>query len=133
MFFVYTILLLAGALPFTVFLMKRTRYRRILREGISTTAQVTQVRRISMNKGPVYDQVFYAYLPAGSIQYQSGMHKYSAGKFRSGDTFEIFYLAEKPSKHAIPGSKGETAFLIFTILFFLFIIYACFKISEMAG
>jgi hypothetical protein len=133
MIFIYILLVVAGALPLISFLIGRKNYRFILANGIETTAEVTHVRTNRYHKGPTYDQVYFSYLPAGSITYKSGVYKFKTGTYRSGDRFNIFYLPQYPHKHAIPGSKGELPVMIFMVLFFLFIIYACFKINEMVG
>ena len=130
MIFIYILLIVAGALPLIVFLIKRSSYRQILREGTKTTAQVTEVRTNRFHKGGSYDRVYFVYLPAGASQYHTGTHIYNVGTYKRGDLFEIFYLPANPVKYAIPGSKGEIAFLIFTILLFFFVIFVCFKIHE---
>lgn len=133
MIFIYILLVGTGALPLIFFLIGRRNYRYILANGIETTAEVTDVRTNRYQRGPTYDQVYFAYLPAGSAAYRSGVYKFKTGTYRRGDRLVIFYLPQHTDKYAIPGSKGEIPMLIFMVVIFLFTIYACFKIKEAVG
>jgi|GEM_PF-1683928 hypothetical protein len=133
MIVIYILLIGAGILPLAVFLSSRKRYRRILSQGTRISAQVTDVHTIYV-KGHAYDRVTFAYLPPGLGAWKSGMYKFKIGTYRRGDQFDIFYLRESPDQYAIPGTRRyENPFLIFLVLFFLFTIYACFKIREAIG
>jgi len=130
MIFLYLLLVAAGALPMVSFLVKRKRYYRILREGTKTTAQVMEARRVRYRGNATHDTVYFMYLPAGAGRYLQGSYITKIGKHRRGDLLEIYYLPGKPEKHAVPGSKGELGMFIFTLLIFLFVIFACYKIHE---
>ena len=133
MIFLYFLLIAAGALPLVAFLVRRKNYVFILANGTKTTARVTEVRTIHFQRGPAYDVVYFAYLPAGSGTYETGQHKFKTGTYKRNDWIDIFYLPGRPGKYAIPGSKGELPMLIFMVSIFLFVIYACYKIHEMVG
>lgn len=130
MIFLYILLITIGALPMTVFLVKRRNYYHILRQGTKTTAQVTEAKRVRYRGNATHDRVFFTYLPAGIAQYMQGDFITKIGKYRRGDLIDIYYLPQAPQKSAVPGSKREVGFFIFTLLIFLFVVFACFKIHE---
>ena len=133
MYFVYIIMMLAGALPLMLFFIRRKHYYHILRNGVKTTARVSDVKTISNRHGAVYDRVIYAYLPKFSNQYKSGVFTSKHGKYHPGSSIDIFYLPDKPEKNAMPGSKAETGMFVFLLAVFLFVLFACYKINEMVG
>ncbi len=130
MIFIYILLIVAGALPLIVFLIKRKNYQAILRNGTAASAVVTDKRLIRFNRGITIERVSFAYLPKEAIQYFTGQLTTAVGKYKKGEQLVVFYLSENPKKCAVPGSKGEIVFLIFTILILLLVIFACFKIHE---
>ena len=130
MIILYILLIIVGALPMIVFLLKRQRYYRILRQGTKTTAQVTEAKRIRYRGNATHDRVFFSYLPAGAGQYMQGDFITRIGKHRRGDLVDIYYLPGNPQKNAVPGSKGELGMFVFTVLIFLFVVFACYKIHE---
>lgn len=130
MIFLYVFIITAGALPMVAFLVKRRNYYHILRQGTKTTAQVIEARRIRYRGNATHDRVYFSYLPAGTAHYQQGSFITKIGKHRRGDLIDIYYLRVKPQKNAVPGSKGELGFFIFTLLIFLFVIFACYQIHE---
>lgn len=89
-----------------------------------------EARRVRTRGNPTHDIVYFLYLPAGAGSYLQGNYVTKMGKHRRGDLLEIYYLPARPQQHAVPGSKGETGFFIFTLLIFLFVIFACYKIHE---
>ncbi|WP_132055783.1 DUF3592 domain-containing protein [Pseudocnuella soli] len=131
MIFVYILLIAAGALPLVVFLVKWKRYRKILREGSKTRAQISSIQTVRQTKGASYDRVCFIYQPTFATQYYAGQFSTKVGKHKRSDTFEVYYLPKEPQKHAVPGSKGELFMLVFTILLFLFVIYAAYQIHLM--
>ena len=133
MLLVNILLIVVGALPWILFFIKRKRYYHILRNGIQAAAQITEVRPVRNRHGAIYDQVFYAYLPKFGNQYFSGLFTSKTGKYRRGDSIEVFYLPDNPKKNAMPGSKGEMGMLIFLVAVFLFILFACYKLNGMVG
>jgi hypothetical protein len=133
MIYVYIFMIAMGALPMTMFLIRRKKYYHVIKNGTPISAQVTDVRTIHLSRGGTYDRVIFAYLPAGSNQYYSGQFAIKVGKYKRGDHLDIFYLPQEPQKNAVPGSKGDTAILIFMIAIFLFVLFACYKINEMVG
>ncbi len=131
MIFVYITLLLLGALPMAIVLLKRKRYIGILQQGIKTTAAVTEVSTKRYYKGGTYDRILFAYLPPGASQYVEGQINTKVGKHKAGENIEILYMPKQPQQYAIPGSTHHLFALGFAILILLFVIFACFKIREM--
>lgn len=133
MIFIYIVMILLSCVPLVLFLVKRKRYRKILTEGTVTTAEVKNVVRKRMHKGGNYDMVHFWYLPTGANQYQAGQLLAKAGKYRGGNTFEVYYLPQRPEKYAVPGSKGEGWWVFFMLLLVALVVYACIKIDETVG
>ena len=130
----YLLLVTAGAFPLVAFFIKRTRYRKILREGIPATAKVTNVQTRRRHKGGTYDSVTFMYLPEGSGQYQSGAYPYRVGKYKTGDSIPLYYLPDRPSKYALVGTtRYEPWVILALVVFFAFTVYACFKIEELTA
>lgn len=130
MVFVYIILLTAGVTPLVAFLVKRSRYRTILRDGIKTTAQATHVRKARMHGRAAYDVITYAYLPEGASAWQSGQHTFGIGRVNVGDTLDVYYLKDDVARHALTGSKGEGWFILGCVLFLAMVVYGCLQIHE---
>lgn len=131
MIIIYILLIALGALPMIRFVVKRKHYRKVLSEGTSTTAEVKHVIRRRMYKGTNNDKVVFWYLPNGANQYREGQLTTKPGKYRGGNTLEVYYLPGQPEKYALPGNKYETLTIVFLILFFAFVVFACFKIDQL--
>ncbi len=131
MIIIYILLLMLAALP----LWKTFRYilkeKRIKQHGISASGIVTHIHTTAMRRGPTVDQVHIEY---GSIIH-GHFHKSSITakhkKFRHGESVPVKYLPEEPSKILVAGGQGYWPMLIFSILIFLFVIFAVYKIDEM--
>ncbi|WP_127125129.1 hypothetical protein [Pseudoflavitalea rhizosphaerae] len=83
-------------------------------------------------RGATIDHVTYAYVPGITSQQLSGIFTTKRGKYRRGDKLEIMYLADKPEQNIMPGVKGKFWAFLFVLAVFLFAMYACYKIHEMA-
>lgn len=130
MIVVYVILLAAGVTPLVAFLVKRRRYRAILRRGVKTTARVTHKHKVRMHGRAAHDVVTYAYLPEGASAYQTGQYTFGIDRVRVGDTLELYYLEDDVARHALTGSRGEGWFLLFCLLFLALIVYGCFQLHD---
>jgi hypothetical protein len=124
------ILIVVGALPLIVFLVKRKSYRNIINKGNPINAVITETRLVRFNKGNTLENIYYVFLPPGSNQYFQGMFSAPVGKHKKGAELQVYYLPGQPQKNAVPGSKGEIIMLLFTIIIFLFMIFASYKIYE---
>ncbi|HQW83458.1 MAG TPA: hypothetical protein PK987_03305 [Ferruginibacter sp.] len=133
MIVIYIIIIGLSFLPLSIFFIKGTRYRKIIREGVKTIAEVKQVLRRRVYKGGNYDRVIFWYRPDGVRQYQVGEFISTAGKYRSGNNIDVYYLPQQPEKYAAPGSKYQIWILLFLLVLVAFVIYACIKIDEMIG
>ena len=130
MVFVYVVLLAAGVTPLVAFLVKRSRYRAILRDGVKTVARATHRHKVRMHGRAAYDVITYAYLPEGASTYQTGQHKFGIGRVNVGDTLDVYYLKDDVARHALTGSNGEGWFLLGCVLFLALIVYGCLQLHE---
>ncbi len=131
MIIIYVLLLILAALP----LWKTFRYiqkeKRIRQHGINASGVVTHIHTTAMRRGPTVDQV--------QIEYASNIHGHfhkssitaTHKKFKHGESVPVKYLPEDPSKILVDGGQGYWPMLIFSILIFLFVIFAVYKIDEM--
>lgn len=133
MIFIYIVVLAGGALPLILFLIKRKKYNHILHNGVKTMGEISSIRTVRYTRGPAIDHVTYIYLPGIAKQYLSGMFTARRGKYRRGDKLEIMYLADKPEQNIKPGATGQFWAFLFVLAIFVFAVFACYKIYEMAG
>ncbi len=133
MIILYILLIMLSAFP----LWKTVRYiikeKRIKQHGINASGVVTHIHTTAMRRGPTVDQVHIEY---GSI-IQGHFHKSSITakhkKYKHGETVPVMYLPDEPSKIVVDGRQGYWQMLIFSILIFLFVIFAVYKIDEMVN
>ncbi len=131
MIIIYIFLIMLAAFP----LWKTVRYilkeNRIKQHGITASGVVTHIHATAMRRGATVDQV--------EIEYASNIHGHfhkesitaKHKKYRHGETVPVKYLPEEPSKVVVDGGQGYWPMLIFSILIFLFVIFAAYKIDEM--
>ncbi|MCB0710481.1 MAG: hypothetical protein KDC15_13975 [Chitinophagaceae bacterium] len=133
MLYIYILLIGISCLPLLFFLIQRTGYQKIIKEGVQTTAEIKKVRTTRLFRGPTFDQVDFWYLPQGANQYRSGTFNAKPGKYKVGDKRDMYYLPHKPEKYYVPESKSAKWILLITLALIAFVIFACFKIDQMAG
>lgn len=104
----------------------RNSYR-IRNNGVSTEAVVVGFK--SLPRRVVNLQLEYKAGP--KMELFKGKATATYGQYNIGDKLPIFYLPENPSKMTVDNKTGYYPLLIFTILIFLFIVFATFKIEEM--
>ena len=127
----YILLIMLAAFP----LWKTVRYiikeKRIRQHGINARGVVTHIHTTAMRHGPTVDQVHieYASIIHGQFHKTSITAKYK--KYKHGETVPVMYLPQEPSKIVVDGKQGYWQMLIFSILIFLFVIFAVYKIDEM--
>ena len=131
MIILYMLLIMLAAFP----LWKTVRYiikeKRIRQQGIKAFGVVTHIHTTAMRRGPTVDQVHieYASIIHGHFHKSSITAKHK--KFKHGESVPLMYLPEEPSKIVVDGGQGYWPMLIFSILIFLFVIFAVYKIDEM--
>lgn len=131
MLIIYILLLTVAAFP----LWKTVRYilkeKRIRQYGINTLGVVTHIHTTAMRRGPTVDQVHieFASIIHGHFHKSSITAKYK--KFKQGERVPVKYLPEEPSKIVVDGKEGYWPMLLFSMLIFLFVIFAIYKIDDM--
>lgn len=124
------VLIIVSCLPLVFLLVKRRRLRRILKEGIQTTAEVKEVIRKRSHDGGNFDTVHFQYLPHGSGVQQPGVLITKAGKYSNGENFQISYLPHQPSKYVVHGSQHNRLWILGLVVFIAFIIYASIQLLQ---
>ena len=131
MIIIYILLIIIAALPLWITIRYIIKEKRIRKYGISTLGVVTKIHTTRMYRGPTTDRVHIEY---GSI-ISGHFHKSSITakhkRFKYGETVPVKYLPEEPSKIVVEARPGYLPMLIFSILIFLFVIFAVYKIDEM--
>lgn len=133
MIYIYILLIAFAAFPLIVLIVRLNKYNYVIKNGNSIQAQVTEVRSVNNSRGGAQDIIVFAYLPKNSPQYFYGSFTYKWGKYKTGDRLVIYYLPNNPRRYAVPGVKYHVPMIILFSLFFLFVIFACYKIHEMVG
>lgn len=54
------------------------------------------------------------------------------GQYKVGDTLQVTYLPKDPFKMTVKGANAQIPILVFAILLFLFVIFATYKIGQLA-
>ena len=125
------IIILIGAFP----LWKTIRYvlleEKIRKSGISTTGIVTAIHTTRYHKGPTTDRVHTRYNSNITGQYHEANFVTAHRKYHVGQSIPVKYLPGKPGKIVVADKRGYWPMLIFSVLLFVFIVYAGFKIYEM--
>lgn len=133
MLYIYILLIGFSCLPLAFILIQRKGFRKIVKEGMQTTAEVKQVQRRTVFRGGTYDWIVFWYLPHGANQYRSGGFSSKPGKYKAGHKLQVYYLPQKPAKYYVPETKSVKWILLITLALIAFVIFACFKIDKMAG
>ncbi|MBX2934280.1 MAG: hypothetical protein KF825_08540 [Ferruginibacter sp.] len=133
MIYIYVLLIGFSCLPLVFILIQRKGFRKIVKEGIQTIAEVKQVQRRTVFRGGTFEWVVFWYLPQGANQYRSGGFSSKPGKYKLGDQLNIYYLPQKPTKYYVPETTSVKWILLITLALIAFVIFACFKIDKMAG
>ncbi len=131
MVIIYVLLIIIGAIPLLKTILFIILEERIRKEGISTSGVVTRIHTTRYQRGAATDRVFAQYSSNITGQFHEAFFTALHGKYRVGQNIPVKYLPEKPEKIIVAEKRGYWAMLIFSVLIFLFIIFAVFKIGEM--
>lgn len=131
MLLLYILLPLFGALPLIVTLLKMRRARRITNNGVTTQAIVVKVIPWGTTIRNMVDTLILQYTVDATNEIYQGKATASRGQYKIGDTMSITFLKSPPYNMTVKGANVFIPILIFTILIFLFIIFAMFKIGEL--
>ena len=131
MLVLYILLPLIGALPFIIVIFKMRRAQRIIKNGITTEAEVVQVIGWGTTIRNKVDTLILNYMVEATNQIYQGQATASREAYKVGDKLTITYSNKPPYEMTVKGSKVFIPILVFTILIFLFVIFAMFQIEEL--
>lgn len=131
MLYLYILLPLFGALPLIVTLFKMRRARNVTNNGVTTEAVVVQVILWGTTIRNMVDTLILQYKVEATNEIYQGKATASRGHYKVGDKMSIAYLKDPPYNMTVKGANVYIPILIFTILIFLFVIFAMFKIEEL--
>jgi hypothetical protein len=132
MTFLYIGMLLLAAFPLLLTIWRMRSAANVKKNGIWTDAIVTHIRTIRMYRGGSVDMLTLEYKDRATGRAYYGKATVAIGRYRTGDRMQLAYLPARPSKYAIDTKGGFTFILVFCILLFAFVVFAIWKIDEMA-
>ncbi|OSZ77514.1 hypothetical protein CAP36_14125 [Chitinophagaceae bacterium IBVUCB2] len=131
MLFIYIFLVLFGALPMVIVGRRMLKAAKIKKEGVHTNGIIQHINSIRLPRGASMDIIRIEYKDRATGKSYNAKATTTVGKFAIGDTMEVIYLPTHPAKYAIDSKGGNTGMLIFSIILFLFVVFATYKIREM--
>lgn len=105
---------------------------KIKKEGIHTNGTIQHINSVRLPRGGSVDIIRIEYKDRTRSKTYTAKATVSPGKYKIGDAFEVIYLPDQPAKYAIDTKGGNLLILIFSIILFLFILFAVYKLQEMA-
>lgn len=131
MILLYLLLILLGSFPLVITLLRIRKYRSLQKNGPKVLATVTQLSTHRSLKGLLHDLLTLAYLHPKSGLTTTGHTQTVYNKYKIGDQVSIVVEPNK-TKVIIPGDvRGFYPALGFSILVFLFMVFATFKVKEL--
>lgn len=131
MLFIYIFMILLGAFPLVFIVRKMREAAKIQKEGIHTNGAIKHINTIRIPKGARIDQLTIEYTDRATGKPYYAKATVTHGKYKYSDTIDLAYLPKQPAKYAIDSKGGNAGMLIFSIILFLFVIFAVYKIREM--
>jgi len=132
MIFLYIFLILLAAFPLVLTIWRMQQSAKIKKHGVHTNGTVSHIRTIRTGKGGPIDILTITYTDRATGQPYNGKATVTHQRYKVGDPIGVVYLPNKPSKYAIDTKGAYWVLLIFCIILFAFVIFAVYKISEMA-
>ena len=131
MTFIYIFMIFLSAFPVLLTSWRMRRAAMIKKNGIHTDAIGTKVKSIRLRHSPI-DILTLEYKDRATGQSFYGKATVHYMRNKPGDRITVAYLPDKPATYAVADTKkGFTGILIFTIILFLFMLFAVYKIDEM--
>lgn len=131
MTFIYIFMILLAAFPAVLTIWRMRRAEMVKKNGIHTDAIVTKVNSIRLRHTPI-DILTLEYKDRATGQCFYGKATVHYMRNKIGDRITVAYLPDKPATYMVADTKkGFTGILIFSILLFLFMLFAVYKIDEM--
>ncbi|MES2649627.1 MAG: DUF3592 domain-containing protein [Bacteroidota bacterium] len=116
-----------GCLPLFIIWYRRKRVQKLSNDGLSTQGHIHTTSRLPRSAATIF---YYSYYAIDGKQY-SGSLTADSGKFKTGDTLEVFYMPGKPAKSTVKAAWQSKGLLIFGILLAIFTWFAAYKLYEM--
>ena len=107
------------------------RAQRVLKNGITAEGVVIQVISLGTTIRNKADILVLQYLVKATNQIYQGKATATRDKYKVGDKLIITYSKKPPYEMTVKGANVYIPILIFTVVIFLFIIFAMFKIEEL--
>ncbi len=131
MLFIYIFMILLGALPLAIVGRKMWVATKIQKEGTHTNGIIKHINTVRIPKGAWIDRLTIKYTDRATGKPYYAKATVTHRKYKYSDTIDLAYLPKQPAKYAIDSKGGNAGMLIFSILIFLFVIFAVYKIREM--
>lgn len=131
MILLYILLPLIGAIPLIMVIIKIRNAQRVIKYGIKVEAVVVKIIPWGTSIRNRLDSLLLQYVVEERKEIFQQYATAVPGEKRLGDKMQILYLPENPHKITVMGGKGYIPILIFSILLFLFVIFATVKIGEL--
>lgn len=131
MVFIYIFMILLGVLPAVITARKMLEAKKILKEGVHTNGTIKHIKTVRIPKGAWIDQLTIEYTDRATGKPYHAKATVTYHKYKYSDTIPIAYLPGQAHKYAIHSKGGNTGMLIFSILLFLFVLFAVYKIRQM--
>ncbi|MDZ4795516.1 MAG: hypothetical protein SGI83_14640 [Bacteroidota bacterium] len=131
MAFIYIGLILLAAFPMVLTIWRMRWAAKIKKSGIYTDSVVTHISTLRMPRAATMDILTLEYKDRATGKAYKGRATVAYMKYKIGDTMPVVYLPDRPAKYAIDTKKAYWAVLIFSIILFLFVLFAVYKIDEM--
>ncbi len=131
MLFLYIFLPLIGICPLIMVIRNMIKAYNIKSHGIKTDATVVKIDIWGTSIRNRVDRLTLHYKVESEKSIYPGAATATPGKYKIGDILQISYLPTDPYQMTVKGANVHVPILIFTILLFLFILFATFKIGEL--
>ena len=131
MLLLYIALIALAAFPLILTIWRMQVAATIKKKGVYTNGVITHIRTIRTGRGGAMDILTLEYKDRATNRPYNGRAIVTPQKYKVGNTMQVVYLPDKPSKYAIDTKKAYWAVLIFSIILFLFVLFAVYKIDGM--
>ena len=128
----YIVLIVLASFPLVLTIWRMRVAATIKKNGVYTNGVITHINTIRTRPGSMIDILTLEYKDRITGQPYKGRAIVTHQKYKMGDAMPVVYLPGKPSKYAIDTKKAYWAVLVFCVILFLFVVFAVYKINEMA-
>jgi hypothetical protein len=133
MVYIFVALILLAAFPLVLTIWRMWWAAKIKRYGVYTDSVITKIFTLRTRPGATVDILTLEYKDRATGQTYKGKATVAHLKYKIGDIMPVVYLPDRPAKYAVAIKTAHWAILVFTIILFLFVLFAVYKINEMAN